>query len=226
MQWAYLCKNIGEWQGQFLRFDAKGKLLSAEPSLTVLALDPDGKTMHQTVQVGGSTKQFAYRSLSRGVLFFANGAFSHGSTQFAPLAEFGAEFGFIHDRQRLRLVMLYQAGQLQSLTLIPEHLPDAPPLDPQPVARQALPPAQWVQGTVIFPDGRTPSPIQALNEWTTSQELLFLPYGAIVLCPPRLAPREPFSLQVVWQAKPHLFYWMVRSYDQMGGWHDLQLFQA
>ena len=68
------------------------------------------------------TKVLDYRSLSRSTLFFEDGAFSQGSTQWGPFSEFGAELGLIAGERRLRLVQLFKSGELQQLTLIREQL--------------------------------------------------------------------------------------------------------
>jgi hypothetical protein len=82
------------------------------------------------------SREWSYSSLSRSVLFFENGAFSQGSTQYGPFGEFGAELGFIAGDRRLRAVILYDSGQLKTLTLIQEERegqpqPPIPPLTPE-----------------------------------------------------------------------------------------------
>jgi hypothetical protein len=65
--------------------------------------------------------QQEYRSLGRQNIFFATGAFSKGTLQLAPFSEFGAEYGFVDDDRRSRLVQLYdQQGNFINLTLIRE----------------------------------------------------------------------------------------------------------
>ena len=63
-----------------------------------------------------------YRSLSRSTLFFEDGAFSQGSTQWGPFSEFGAELGLMAGERRLRLVQLFKSSEFQQLTLIREQL--------------------------------------------------------------------------------------------------------
>ena len=68
-----------------------------------------------------SDYQQEYRSLGRQIIFFDTGAFSKGSLQLAPFAEFGAEYGFVAENRRLRFVQLYdRQGNLSSLVLIRE----------------------------------------------------------------------------------------------------------
>ncbi len=80
------------------------------------------------------TTVLEYSSLSRATLFFEEGAFSQGSTQWGPFSEFGAELGLISGDRRLRLVQLFDKAQaLKQITLIRERLkgsrtPERPPL--------------------------------------------------------------------------------------------------
>lgn len=223
-QWECLCMNIGQWQGQFIKLSPVGDIISAEPSLTSLQLSGDGQTMYQTIQVGARVRHLEYRSLARSVLFFENGAFSQGSTQFAPLGEFGAEFGFIHHRQRLRLVILYHQGQLSEITLIPEHLSDSPAITPAPITPAELSHHWSGEGTILFPDGRNPEAESITNCCLPAQDGLHLPYHSTIVAPKCLSPRSPFQLEVWWLAEPQLLYRMVRTYDYLGGWQDLRLY--
>jgi Domain of unknown function (DUF3598) len=127
-QWECLLENLGEWQGTFSQISAQGEQIESINSETILTGINQNKTIRQTIRqlYPSATKEriLEYSSLSRSVLFFENGAFSQGSTQFSPLGEFGAELGLIdRDRQRrVRLVPLYLAGQLEKFTLINEKL--------------------------------------------------------------------------------------------------------
>jgi hypothetical protein len=132
MQWDGLLKNVGKWEGSFTRMDLDGKIIEDIPTVVQLEALPDHKTIRQTnryYQQDGSLKsekEYIITSVSRGLLFFANGAFSQGSMQLAPFAEFGGEFGLIHENRRLRLVLLYDSdNQFSRFTLIHEHLADS-----------------------------------------------------------------------------------------------------
>ena len=77
--------------------------------------NPQGSSPQTTV--------LEYSSLSRATLFFENGAFSQGSTQWGPFSEFGAELGLIAGHRRLRIVQLFDSsGDLDKITLIRERL--------------------------------------------------------------------------------------------------------
>ncbi len=128
--WANFLKNLGEWQGSFTQVSLDGELLGSTPSILSL----EGLENNQLVRfrlrrfgAGGyseppiSDYQQEYRSLGRQIIFFDTGAFSKGSLQLAPFAEFGAEYGFVAENRRLRFVQLYdRQGNLSSLTLIRE----------------------------------------------------------------------------------------------------------
>ncbi len=127
--WENFLKNAGEWVGTFTQISTEGKVLGSTPSILTLeglednqlvrfrirrfANDPSEQPIVDNVQ--------EYRSLGRQAVFFDTGAFSKGSLQVAPFAEFGAEYGFIDRDRRSRLVQLFDSqGCFSSLTLIRE----------------------------------------------------------------------------------------------------------
>lgn len=128
--WENFLKNLGEWQGSFTSVSPEGKLLNSTPSI----LNLEGLEDNQVVRFRlrrfppagyseppTSDYEQEYRSLGRQIIFFETGAFSKGSLQLAPFAEFGAEYGFVAKNRRLRFVQLYdKQGKLSSLTLIRE----------------------------------------------------------------------------------------------------------
>lgn len=129
-QWQRLLKNSGTWVGSFTQISPQGEILG--DLLTEVSLQPMGETMRQVIrkfppQQPPTETVLEYRSLGRGVLFCDNGAFSQGSIQWSPVAEFGAELGLIHGNERLRLAQVFQSGQIRQLTLIREHLQGTTP---------------------------------------------------------------------------------------------------
>ncbi|BAZ28124.1 hypothetical protein NIES4074_05550 [Cylindrospermum sp. NIES-4074] len=165
-QWECLLQNLGEWQGSFTRFSPQGTLLEDIKSVVSLEGLNNNQTVRQTIRQGGSERVLEYSSLARSALFFANGSFSQGSIQLGPFSEFGAELGLIHENRRLRLVQLYdKQGDLDTLTLIREHLADNPAAENPPLQVDDLL-GEW-QGEVItiYPDWRSP------NTYSTTLEL-------------------------------------------------------
>ncbi len=128
--WENFLKNLGEWQGSFVQVSLDGELLGSTPSILSL----EGLENNQLVRfrlrrfgTGGyreppiSDYEQEYRSLGKQIIFFDTGAFSKGSLQLAPFAEFGAEYGFVAENRRLRFVQIYdRQGNLNGLTLIRE----------------------------------------------------------------------------------------------------------
>jgi Domain of unknown function (DUF3598) len=127
--WGNFLKNLGEWVGSFTQVSIEGELLTSTPSILTL----EGLEDNQLVRF--RVRRFAtnineqpivdtiqeYRSLGRQAVFFDTGAFSKGSLQVAPFAEFGAEYGFVAGDRRSRLVQLFgKQGSFDSLTLIRE----------------------------------------------------------------------------------------------------------
>jgi Domain of unknown function (DUF3598) len=160
-QWDCLLQNLGAWEGSFTRLSSQGELLEETPTIVSLEGLNNNKTIRQIVRrmppnQPVDEKVLEYNSLARSSLFFENGAFSQGSIQFAPLAEFGAELGLIEGDRRLRLVQLFnQEGRLDRLTLIRErragtHAPERPPL----ILDDLL--GEWEgEAVTLYPDWRS-----------------------------------------------------------------------
>ncbi len=140
-QWQRLLKNVGIWQGSFTQLVPQGQnlqILKDVPTEVALIPQDNGSAMRQEIRrfpprESAQTQVLEYRALSRSTLFFENGAFSQGSTQWGPFSEFGAELGLIDGDRRLRLVQLYKASEFKQFTLIREQLkgssaPERPPL--------------------------------------------------------------------------------------------------
>ncbi|WP_019500776.1 DUF3598 family protein [Pseudanabaena sp. PCC 6802] len=128
--WENFLKNLGEWQGSFVRVSLDGELLDSTPSILCLEGLENDRLVRLSLRrfgAGGyneppiSTYEQEYRSVGKQIIFFDTGAFSKGSLQLAPFAEFGAEYGFVAENRRLRFVQLYdRQGNLNGLTLIRE----------------------------------------------------------------------------------------------------------
>ncbi len=122
-QWESFLQNLGIWVGSFTEFSPTGEKIEDIPSrLNIEGLD-ENKAAKLTLQRQGlQDLVLNFDTLSRSLLFFENGAFSQGSMQFSPVSEFGAEFCFVHENCRLRLVQLFDTNNnLKQLTLIREY---------------------------------------------------------------------------------------------------------
>ncbi|PSB46218.1 DUF3598 family protein [Chamaesiphon polymorphus] len=127
--WDNFLKNAGEWVGTFTQVSTAGELLGSTPSILTLEALEDNQLVKFRLRrfANGTSEQPTsdtvqeYRSLGRQAVFFDTGAFSKGSLQVAPFAEFGAEYGFVSENRRSRLVQLFdKQGGFNSLTLIRE----------------------------------------------------------------------------------------------------------
>lgn len=130
-QWQRLLNNVGTWQGSLTQLSAQGEIVSDTPTEVALIPQDGGKAMHQEVRRYArydysdepKVQAFDYRTLNRTTLFFEDGAFSQGSTQWGPFSKFGAELGLISGNRRLRLVQLFDTDStLQHIILIRERL--------------------------------------------------------------------------------------------------------
>jgi hypothetical protein len=127
--WENFLKNLGTWEGSFTQVSTDGELLDSTPSiLTLEGLEDNQLVRFRVRRFATNTSEQPtvdnvqeYRSLGRQAVFFDTGAFSKGSLQVAPFAEFGAEYGFVAGNRRSRLVQLFdKQGGFASLTLIRE----------------------------------------------------------------------------------------------------------
>jgi hypothetical protein len=167
-QWDCFLQNLGEWRGSFTRLSTRGEALEDTPSIVTIEQRQE-QHVHFSLRRDSPTSRDIdfdlYGSLSRDVLFFETGAFSQGSMQFSPFGEFGCELGLI-DREstevahnanrRVRLVQLFEKGELQGLTLIREQrsgasVPERPPL----VVEDLI--GEWQgEAVTLYPDWRSP----------------------------------------------------------------------
>lgn len=166
-QWQNFQKNLGEWHGSFTKLSTEGELLDDTPSILLLET-VDEQTVRLTLRrfpspaPGTDTPPVNelvryYQSLGRDILFFDNGAFSQGTIQIAPFADSGAEFGFIHQTERLRVVTLFNAdGFLGNLTLIRETQAGVTPVSRAPVTVEALLGEWQGEAVTLYPDLRSP----------------------------------------------------------------------
>lgn len=115
--------------GTFTQVATNGELLGSTPSILTLEVLEENKLVQFRLQrfANGTSEQPTsdivqeYRSLGRQAVFFDTGAFSKGSLQVAPFSEFGAEYGFVSQNRRSRLVQLFDKQScFSSLTLIRE----------------------------------------------------------------------------------------------------------
>jgi hypothetical protein len=159
-QWECLLQNLGEWQGSFTQFSPQGELINDTPTVVSLVGVNNNQMIHQIVRPVNQPveeKILEYSSLGRGILFFENGAFSQGSIQLSPVAEFGAELGLIDGDRRLRLVQLFnQKGRLERITLIREHLTGATTAERPPLKLDDLVGEWQGEAVTIYPDWRSP----------------------------------------------------------------------
>jgi hypothetical protein len=157
-QWESLLQNLGIWEGSFTRISPKGEILEDIPSVVSFEGLDNNQTMRQIVRRQGQEDLvLEYSSLSRGILFFENGAFSYGSLQLAPFSEFAAELGLIHENRRLRLVQLFDKNNnFEKLTLIREYLTGTPVTEHPPLTVEALLGEWHGEALTIYPDWRSP----------------------------------------------------------------------
>jgi Domain of unknown function (DUF3598) len=165
--WENFLKNVGEWVGTFTQIATTGELLGSTPSILTLEGLEDNRLVKfrlrrfasDLTEQPTSDRLQEYRSLGKQAVFFDTGAFSKGSLQVAPFAEFGAEYGFVNLDRRSRLVQLFDSqGCFSSMTLIREIRSgtDAK-LRPDLTVAQLV--GKWEgKACTVYADGRDPDP--------------------------------------------------------------------
>lgn len=128
-QWLRLLKNVGIWQGSFTQFSPNAQLVKNTPSELKLEGLNDNQSIKITVtKFDGNSQPYVneFTYLNRSTFFFAEGHFAKGSSQFSPYSIFGAEYGFLRDNRRCRMVQIYDNdGNLKEVTLIREFRKDS-----------------------------------------------------------------------------------------------------
>lgn len=190
-QWQSFLKNIGEWQGSFTQFSSQGELITDVPSHLTLETLNDNQTARLTLKrfypnsdptAPPEVKELVreYQSLGRDILFFENGAFSQGTIQLSPVSQSGAEFGFIYENRRLRLVELFNPdGHLESLTLVREKRQGSNDFERPALTIEALLGEWQGEAITLYPDLRSPDiyptrmQLQLDNDHQLQQNLSF-----------------------------------------------------
>lgn len=161
-QWDCFLKNLGTWEGSFTNFSPTGiELQDTRTNLVLQGLNNNEKVkLTLTRYPENEAKKelnLEFSSLNKSILFFENGAFSQGSIQWSPFADFGAELGLIKGDRRLRLVQKYnRQSELENITLIREKSPSSTtPERPTLTVDQLV--GKWEgEVTTIYPDLRRP----------------------------------------------------------------------
>ncbi len=121
-QWERLVSNTGIWNGSFTQFSPTAEQIKNTPSELRLESLNENKTLRLTLTRENNqpvVSEFTY--LNRNIFLFEEGHFAKGSQQFSLYAIFAAEYGFIINDRRCRLVQLFDTkGNLETVTLIRE----------------------------------------------------------------------------------------------------------
>ena len=160
-QWDCFLKNLGEWHGSFTRMSPLGEEIEDTPTIVTLEGRDNNQTVHQVVRYlphNASPRDLVldYKNLNRTILFFENGAFSQGSTQWSSYGQFGGEFSLIEGDRRLRMVLLYDGKKLERIVLIREKSPQSSTPERQPLRVDQLIGEWQGQAVTIYPDLRAP----------------------------------------------------------------------
>ncbi|MFN4195337.1 MAG: DUF3598 family protein [Thermosynechococcus sp.] len=179
--WENFRKNLGEWHGSFTAISPTGEVGASVPSILILADTADGQRVRFELRRFGngldqpptSETVQEYATIGRQNVFFPTGAFSKGSLQVAPFAEFGAEYGFVMGDRRLRFVQLFDKSQhLQSMTLIREFRAHSNAVERPPLTVDQLL-GEW-RGTAytVYADWRSPTETPThLSLWREGDQL-------------------------------------------------------
>ena len=159
-QWDCLLKNIGTWEGSFTHLSPEGKEFKDTPTVITFEAEQNNQAIHQVVhylpkdQPASDIKaDYTPSSLSRDLIFFENGSFCRGNSQWYGYGNFVSELGLIESDRRLRTVNIYNNSiNLNRIVLIREKTPDSKtPERPQLKVEDLL--GEWQgEAITIYPD--------------------------------------------------------------------------
>ena len=159
-QWDYFLKNIGTWEGSFTHLSAEGIEMKDTPTVITFETSPNNQAVHQVVNylpkdqpTSKVSVDYTPTSFSRDLIFFPNGSFCRGNSQWYGYGNFMSEFGLIERDRRLRTVNIYNnSTNLNRIVLIREKLPDSNTSErPQLKVEDLL--GEWQgEATTIYPD--------------------------------------------------------------------------
>ena len=219
-EWELLLRNVGEWRGWFDTMDRSLQRTKRQPSLLTLQPAVSGIALHLTLlfwpEGSGSLLQTpagepekrivqSFMRVDPDMGVFATGSFSRGTLQRSNWSTFYAEFGFLHNERRHRLVLLWDsAGQLDRIVLIREFLVgssavECPPLE----ANQLL--GDW-RCDINSPGDGLRLEADDLEQW------VFLPDGGAFLAPLQIDPNQTFSIEALWLSSPTRLERIARRY--------------
>ncbi len=164
-QWDCFLKNIGTWEGSFTHLSPEGKEIKDTPTIITFETAQNNQAVHQVVhylpkdQPASDVKvDYTPTSLSRDLIFFENGSFCRGNTQWNGYGNFVSEFSLREGDRRLRTVNIYNNSiKLNRIVLIRETLPDSnTPERPQLKVEDLL--GEWQgEAVTIYPDSSEPT---------------------------------------------------------------------
>ncbi len=164
-QWDCFLKNIGTWEGSFTHLSPEGKEIKDTPTIITFETAQNNQAVHQVVhylpkdQPASDVKvDYTPTSLSRDLIFFENGSFCRGNTQWNGYGNFVSEFSLREGDRRLRTVNIYNNSiKLNRIVLIREKLPDSnTPERPHLKVEDLL--GEWQgEAVTIYPDSSEPT---------------------------------------------------------------------
>ena len=123
-EWEHLQRNVGEWRGWFDSLDRTLQRTKRQPSLLTLEPAPSGVPLNLTLLLwpegSGSSSPHqpptgepekrivqCFTRLDPDMGVFGTGSFSRGTLHRSTWTKLYAEFGFLHEQRRHRLVLLW-----------------------------------------------------------------------------------------------------------------------
>ena len=223
-EWELLLRNVGEWRGWFDTMDRslqrtkrQPSLLTLQPAVSGIALRltllfwPEGSGSLLQTPAGEPEKRIvqSFMRVDPDMGVFATGSFSRGTLHRSNWSTLYAEFGFLHNERRHRLVLLWDsAGQLDRIVLIREFLVgssavECPPLE----ANQLM--GDW-RCDINSPGDGLRLEADDLEQW------VFLPDGGAFLAPLQIDPNQTFSIEALWLSSPTRLERIARRYAVNG----------
>ena len=206
-QWDGLLRNVGEWRGWFDSLDRTLQRTKRQPSLLTLQPAPSGVPLNLTLllwpeEAGSSSPHQppagdpekrivqSFTRLDPDMGVFGTGSFSRGTLHRSTWTKLYAEFGFLHDQRRHRLVLLWDgAGRFDRIVLIRKFLAESPAVECPPVEADQLI-GDWCCHLPSAGDNICFA-ADDLDRW------VFLSDGGAFLAPAQVDPHQPFCIEAL-----------------------------
>ena len=209
-----------DWYGTWTRYSADGQIIETFHCIRSFHVSDNGNEIHHQnhyTYADGTKETKTFGSYKKPITrsWFLDNTFSWGSTKVESGSNFGFETGLRYEDKRTNVVIMYDAGNLERITVIPETLTIFPE-NPSPTSAKELS-GNWV-GTAknMTPNWMVSSPVpaswQPLENLADDYQIFHFSDGISISCPRKVAIGKSFLAAVDWQIYHNLLQRGIRNY--------------